>query len=65
MVYTGQQEECFNPEAGSSAATVRHPKHILLETENERTVFTTDKTVLKSISYTLNKNINTFCSHFS
>lgn len=50
MVYTGQQEECINTEAGSSAATVRHPKHILLETENERIVFTTDKTVSKSSS---------------
>lgn len=27
MVHAGQQEECFNQEAGPSAATVRHPRN--------------------------------------
>lgn len=49
MVYTGQQKECFNQEAGSSAAAVRHPQHMLLQTYTNcryyTTVFTVDKTV--------------------
>lgn len=41
MVYTGQQEECFNQEAGSSAAAVRHPQRMLLQTYTNCRYYTT------------------------
>lgn len=31
MVYAGQQEECFNQEAGSCAATVSPLQHMVME----------------------------------
>lgn len=31
MVYAGQQEECFNQEAGSSATTVSPQQHMVME----------------------------------